>query len=171
MEADYEVECPECDRTVTKETEEEAESLVESHNNSQHNGENIAHVVGEHDPLIDFIEILETGRLKRAVRAARYEEHQYRIVCPVCEKAKTPSEKSDEINIRKTIKTHNTVKHDGDNIAGVAKEDVDGTTANRDKPYMSFEDRPDAAEILADLCDERNDNIITSPELSEYISE
>lgn len=161
---DYKVKCPDCDTVVTKESKADAKSLVESHNKSRHNGDEVAHVVGKADPLIPFVEILDNTTQKREIRTARYTEDMYRVSCPDCEHAAVEDTVSDG---KEAVKKHNEIHHNGNDVAGFVIEDVDGTAASREKPYMKLEDTPDSVEILAEIS--QKENIVTLPNLSTHM--
>ena len=161
----YEVQCDDCERTVTKESKDAAQSLVDSHKDRQHNGEKIARLVGEHDPLTSFVDILNDVNTKSRLTLARYNTHLCRIACPECEVASIETEKE---SIEEKLQLHNTIEHNGDTVAGVFKEDIDGTTANRRKPLPN-KDTKDAVDVLADFCDE--DEIVTPPHIDDLITQ
>lgn len=51
--------CPECTRIVSKNTEEEARDVVESHNDNRHGGDDVARVVGPYEEdlnaFVDYV--------------------------------------------------------------------------------------------------------------------
>jgi hypothetical protein len=161
---DHEIKCPDCGVVVTKETNAEAVSLVESHNEARHNGDDIAHVVGKHDPLLPFTDIIDDTEQKRQMRRARHTEGEYRVCCPDCEQAIVEDSISDG---KESIKKHDTNHHNSEHTAGFAIEDVDGTAANRDKPYMVLNDTLNCMDILAEIS--QQENIVTLANISSYI--
>lgn len=153
---DIKVVCPECDTVAPKDNKEEAEEQVKTHNNSIHSGNEVAYVEGEHNPLTDFVEYLDDPNTESHIYYAHRNEGMLRGICPECEEIKVEQEV--DILIEK-LEKHNALKHDGESIAGVVTEDLDGTAADRRRPLPG--NGPNAAKIIADCA---HQDKITPPE-------
>lgn len=151
---EFKVRCPECDRTLTKNSEEAATDLVDSHNESRHDGEDVAVVVGEQDPLDSFIDALEDPH--SGLFYAHRKNGVYRVMCMECEGIEVVDTTEDAWDL---ARRHNEFAHEGDAIAGVVEEDLEETkdTFERSTPLTS---KPESgvskrAKLLATMQTER----------------
>lgn len=70
--------CPECVRIVSKDDSEDAGDVVESHNESRHNGAPVARVVGPYREHLN--EFMDDMKEKYGVRSSTYEDIATHIV-------------------------------------------------------------------------------------------
>lgn len=145
----FEVECPQCDRTVTKETQAEAEELVESHNEQRHGGENVAIILGEKDPLTSFVDVIDDPHKTESVFHAHRNNGHYRVMCPECERLDTFDEKSEAWA---SAQKHNEYAHQNEEPqAGIIEEDLQ-EESDRKFPLI---DGPSIVELVAEINDKR----------------
>jgi len=149
----FKVHCPDCGSTVTKETESAAEDTVDSHNDKRHDGQDVASVVGEQDPLDGFLDLLDDPHKTSSLFYAHRNNGQYRVLCRDCEGLEVCTETDEAWEL---VDEHNEFAHDGDAVAGVLEEDINETTDRR-LPI----DGPDAVQLVADIS---SDKAIITPD-------
>jgi hypothetical protein len=137
------VECPDCGTSVQKESREAAVETVNSHNKSRHNGEEVAEVTGEQDPLTGFVEILGDVHRRQAVFSAEHNEDRFRAVCDECE-GLAVCQSLDEAFEHAVA--HNEFAEHEPAVAGVAEKDIEKET----EPRLML-GSPEIHELLADI--------------------
>jgi len=138
----WRVRCTECDRSLDRESRTAAEETVEEHNDRRHDGESVAMVVGETDPLDSFRETLEdpSSRLFYVHRT----NGVYRTICLECEGIEVLDDRDEAWDL---AERHNDFAHDGESVAGVVREDLE-ETKDRRIPISSGESK---ASLLAEM--------------------
>lgn len=106
--------CPECDTTATVEQDADAEKKVQNHNESLHDGEPVATVAGEDDPL-------KANKMVGDAGPEGMHSSGVRAICPDCEIVALFDH---ELAAIEGCAEHNDSHHDGNDVSGPCKWDI-----------------------------------------------